>query len=55
MYLFVLYYMWNKISRHRELFNVQLILYVKQYIFACLSQNNMPNFCELLIYLNFKS
>ena len=31
-----------------------IILHVKQYIFTCLMQNNMPNFCGLLCYLNLK-
>ena len=41
------------LSSYNKVINF-IILHVKQYIFTCLMQNNMPNFCGLLCYLNLK-
>ena len=41
------------LSSYNKVINF-IILHVKQYIFTCLLQNNMPNLCGLLCYLNIK-
>ena len=41
------------LSSYKKVINF-IILHVKQYIFTCLLQNNMPNLCGLLCYFNVK-